>query len=380
MNKNSVIRVGYLSNTFNDHPGSQLISGIFRLHDRSAFEIFCYSYGLDDGSYYRKRIEQDSDHFVDICRMSDPAAAALIRHHRIDILIDLRGHTRGNRLSICALRPAPVQVVYLGYPGTTGADFLDYLIADKVVIPKAHIDFFSEKIVYMPYCYQANDHTQKIASQRMKRSDYGIPESAFAFCSFVTHYKLEPLMFDCWMRILQRAPDAVLCLLEGSPIAQRNLRNALARHGIGAERLIFAEKLPKQEHLARLALMDMALDTRIYNGHTTTSDALWAGVPVLTLKGRHFASRVSASILKAIGLPELITDELDKYEALAVKLASTPEMLLKLKHKLEKNRLKSPLFDTLRFTRNLERAYQEMMEIYRAGEQPRQIEVKEAGK
>jgi protein O-GlcNAc transferase len=372
------ITLGYLSNTFSNHPGSHLISGMFKLHDRSAFEILCFSFGADDGSYYRKRVERDSDKFFDIRCVSDSAAAELMYHHHTDILIDLRGFTHDSRLGISAMRPAPIQVVYLGYPGTTGAGFIDYIIADKIVVPKEHIEYFGEKIIYMPHCYQVNDHTQKIADRRLNRGDCGIPEDTFAFCSFVTHYKLEPVMFSCWMRILKRVPASILYLLTGSEAAQKNLRNESAKYGIDDERLIFGKKLPKDEHLARLQLMDLSLDTRIYNGHTTTSDALWASVPVLALKGGHFASRVSASILQAIGLPELVTNELREYEELAVELANSPERISSLKNKIRANRLKEPLFDTPGFTRNLERAYREMMEIFLAGGEPRQIEVKDA--
>jgi predicted O-linked N-acetylglucosamine transferase (SPINDLY family) len=229
----------------------------------------------------------------------------------------------------------------------------------------------------MPHCYQVNDDTQKIAESRLGRKDYGIPEDAFVFSSFVTHYKLEPIMFSCWMRILKRVPSGILCFLEGSKVAQSNLQNELVKHGIRKERLIFVPKLPKEEHLARLQLLDLSLDTRIYNGHTTTSDALWAGLPVLTLKGGHFASRVSASILQAIGLPELIANELEEYEDLAVELAHSPEKLLSLRNRLKANRSKMPLFDTCRFTKNLEKAYQEMWKVFQAGDEPRHIKVKE---
>lgn len=372
-----MIRIAYLSNTFRNHPGSHLISGIFRLHDRSEFEIFCFSYGRNDHSYYRKRAEQEADYFFDISQVSDMAAADLIRHHRIDILVDLRGFTQDNRLSISALRPAPIQVFYLGYPGTTGADFIDYIIADKVVVPKAHIPYFSEKIVYMPHCYQANDNTQKISERRFQRREFNIPKDVFAFCSFSTHYKIEPIMFDCWTRILKRVPRSVLCLVEGGRTTQTNLKKELANRSVDQSRLLFLNKLPKDEHLARLQLLDLSLDTRIYNGHTTTSDALWAGIPVVALKGGHFASRVSASILQTMGLPELVTRDIDEYEALAVKIALSSEHQNILKQKIDANRLTSPLFDTPRFTKNLERAYLEMMRIHQLGESPRHIDIRE---
>ena len=372
-----MINIGYLSNTFRNHPGAHLISGIFRLHDRTEFKVYCFSYGPDDGSIYRKRVERESDRFFDISQMSDINAADLIRRHHIDILIDLRGFTQANRLGISALRPAPIHVVYLGYPGTTGAEFIDYLIADKVVVPADHIQYFSENIVYMPHCYQANDNTQEISDRKFSRSEFSIPEDIFAFYSFSTHYKIEPVMFDCWTRILKKVPRSVICLLEGSQRVEQNLKRELVKREVDESRLIFIKKMPKDEHLARLRLMDVSLDTRIYNGHTTTSDALWAGIPVVTLKGGHFASRVSASILQAMGLPELITHEIDEYEELAVKIGQSPELLKNLKDKISANRLTTPLFDTPRFTKNLEQAYREMIRIYQCGDSPRQIEVQE---
>jgi protein O-GlcNAc transferase len=375
--KTDVIRIGYLSNTFRNHPGAQLIAGVFRLHDRARFSIYSFSYGANDGSVYRKRIEKESDHFVDISRLSDGEAAALIHQHRIDILVDLRGLTQGSRLGISALRPAPIHVVYLGYPGTTGADFIDYIIADKTVVPTSQIPCFSESVVYLPHCYQATDNTQKIANRKMSRTDVEIPEDAFLFCSFATHYKFEPMMFDCWMRVLQQVPQGVLCLLKSDKFTQQNLIKECVRRNIKSERLFFLEKLPKDEHLKRLQMMDLSLDTRIYNGHTTTSDSLWAGIPVLTLKGTHFASRVSASILQTIDLPELIVDKIEKYEALAIKIASNPEFLKALKQKIHRNRLTEPLFDTPRFVRNLEQAYLEMIQLFRSGKPRRQIDVKD---
>jgi protein O-GlcNAc transferase len=372
-----MIRVGYLSNTFSNHPGSHLISGLFRLHDRTEFEISCFSYGKDDHSYYRKRAEQEADQFFDISQMNDTIAAELIRQHQMDILVDLRGFTHANRLRINAFRPASIHVIYLGYPGTTGADFIDYIVADKIVIPESHAQYFCEKVVYMPHCYQVNDNTQKIHERLFHRTEFNIPDEVFAFCCFCTHYKIEPIMFDCWARILKRVPQSVLCLLEGSKSAEKNLKKEMVNRGVDEKRLLFQKKMPKDEHLARIRLFDLSLDTRIVNGHTTTSDALWAGVPVVTIKGGHFSSRVSASILNAIGLAELITNDIGEYEELAVDIANNPEKLQALKKKVETNRLTAPLFDTPRFTRNLERAYREMVNIAKRGESPKQIDVQQ---
>jgi protein O-GlcNAc transferase len=283
----------------------------------------------------------------------------------------------GSKLEICSLRPAPVQVTYLGFPGTTGAEFIDYVITDKIVTPPDHSAHFQETLVYLPHCYQVNDYKQSISRKEWKKTDVGLPEGSFVFCSFNQAYKLDPLMFNSWMKILQQVSDGVLWLQGGNEATEGNLRRQAEERGLEADKLIFAKHLPKDEHLARLKLADLALDTRIVNGHTTTSDALWAGVPVISIQGTNFASRVSSSILRAIGLPELITSNLEEYEHLAVSLASDPGQLQAIREKIAKNRSVEPLFDTPRFVRNLEKAYKEMWEIFLAGEQPRQIEVVE---
>ena len=369
------IVLGYLSNEFRNHATAHLMLSLFGLHNRDEFEIFCYSYGKDDGSYYRARIQYDCDKFVDISSLSFIDSAKRIYEDQVDVLIDLKGYARGSRLAICALHPAPIQVSYLGFPGTTGANFLDYLITDKIVTPKGHAPYYSENLVYLPHCYQVNDHTQSISNKDSKKTDLGLPETCFVFCCFNHPYKIDSVMFDVWMRILQQIPESILWLLFVNKIAQENLRQEAEARGVKSERLIFTEMLPKDEHLGRFKFADLTLDTRIVNGHATTSDALWAGVPVITLQGSHFASRVSSSILFAIGLPELITHTLEEYEALAVRLAHNPVELQKIRQRLAKNRMVAPLFDTPRFVRNLETAYKEMWKIFSAGEAPRQIEV-----
>jgi predicted O-linked N-acetylglucosamine transferase (SPINDLY family) len=315
--------------------------------------------------------------FIDLIDQSDPDAADQIYDDRIDILVDLMGHTRDHRLPISALRPAPVQVNFLGFPGTTGADFFDYIIADRTVIPKSHQSFFSEKIVFMPHCYQVNDHTQPIAAQPSSAAAHGLPENSFVFCAFHQSYKIDPIMFNSWMKILKAVPDSVLWLLKNNDCAQQYLRSGAAENGIDPQRLVFAPRLPKGEHLGRHNLANLMLDTRIYNGHTTTSDALWAGVPVVALAGNHFASRVSASILNAIGLPQLITSTLEGYEKLAVRLALDPSELSLWQKKIAENRSTHPLFDTRRYARNLENAFIQMWRIYAAGQDPKHIEVRE---
>ena len=372
------ITVGYLSHDFSDHPVANLMASLYGLHDRSNFRIFCYSTGKDDGSSYRKRIRRNCDRFIELCHLGHSEAAMRIYKDRVDILVDLNGHTEGSRLEICALRPAPVQVTYLGFPGTTGADFLDYIITDRIVTPVHHANYFAESLVYMPHCYMVSDNSQRISDKNWKKADFRLREDGFIFSSFNQSYKIDPKMFDTWMKILHEVPEGFLWLQQLNETAQRNLRGQARERGVDPDRLIFAEKMAlKEEHLARLRVSDLALDTRMYNGHVTTNDALWAGVPVITLEGTHFASRVSSSILTAIGLPGLVTHTLEEYRVLAIRLAQNPDELEGIRQRLAGNRLTKPLFDTPRFARNLERAYKEMWNIFLAGEHPRQITVAE---
>ncbi|MBL0716619.1 MAG: tetratricopeptide repeat protein, partial [Desulfosarcina sp.] len=351
------ITIGYLSHDFRDHATSHLMLSLFGLHDRGRFKVYCYSSGTDDKSRFRERIKRESDRFVDIRTFTDIEAAQQIFNDRVDILVDLNGHTRGGRLWISSFRPAPIQMVYLGFPGTTGTDFIDYIITDEIVTPEEHAPFYSEKFLFLPHSYQVNDNTQLISEENFIKKDLGLPEKGFIFSSFNQTYKIEPLIFNTWMKILAKVHDSVLWLFTGGKTSEVNLRKEANARGINPNRLIFAEKIPKDKHLARLKIADLALDTRIVNGHTTTSDTLWAGVPVVALIGNHFASRVSASLLTAVGLPELIADNLNDYEALAVQLAETPEKLEAIRAKLDRNRYTMPLFDTPRFVKNLEKGY-----------------------
>jgi predicted O-linked N-acetylglucosamine transferase (SPINDLY family) len=371
------ITLGYISKDFRNHPVAHLMLALFGLHNRDEFEVFCYSYGTDDGSEYRERIKQDSDKFVDIHHLGYADAAKCIYADKVDILIDLMGFTGGSRLGIPALRPAPIQANYLGFPGTVGADFFDYIITDRIVTPESHSIYYTEKFVCLPDCFQINDNTQMISDKDWRSADAGLPENGFVFCSFNQPYKIEPVMFNVWMNILRRVPESVLWLSKSSETVQRNLRREAQAAGIAPERLVFAEKLPsKADHLARHRLAGIALDTRIYNGHTTTSDALWSGVPVITLQGGHYASRASSSILNAVGLPELIAHSLEEYEYLAARLATHPDALREIRLKLAKHRVTKPLFNTLRFIRNIEKAYSEMWKRFAKGEKPEPIEVK----
>lgn len=369
------ITVGYLSSDFRNHPVSQLIGSLFAHHDRKLLRVIAYSTGRGDGSAYRRQIEVGCDVFVDLHLVGTASAARHIREDGVDILIDLNGHTAGNRLKVFALRPAPVQVTYLGFPGTTGADFIDYMLADAVVAPPEQASFFSEKIVYLPGCYMVNC-PHPISENRPTRADCGLPDEAFVFCSFCRNYKFEPVMFGVWMDILHQVPGSVLWLPNCNSTAKENLWQAAEFRGITASRLVFANRLDaKEDHLARSGLADLALDTRIFGGHTTTSDMLWAGVPVISLLGAHFASRVGASLLTAIGLEELVTRSLEEYRDLAVHLARNPAALSTFRQRLAANHEHSPLFDTTRFARNLERAFAEMWARHVGGLEPAPIAV-----
>jgi protein O-GlcNAc transferase len=367
--------IGYVSERFRNAATAHLMLQLFGLHDRRRFVVYAYSYGKDDGSSYRKRIIQDADRFIDIRHLSDFDAARRIHDDGVDILVDLMGYMKHNRLGIFAFRPAPVQVEYLGYPGTTGADFIDYLITDYVVTPKGDNTYYSENLVRLPHCYQINDNTQKISAKSFNRAECGLPQNAFVFCSFNTDYKIDRFTFQTWMNILKQVPGSVLWLLVRSGEARQNLIGAAGDAGIIEERLIFAESLPKDEHLARIRLADLALDTRIVNGHTTTSDCLWVNLPVVTLKGNHFASRVSASLIKAVGLPELVCSSPEAYETIAVSLARDARRLSAIRAKLSKNKMTEPLFDSEQTVRSIEKGYARMWENYTQGRAPQPFTV-----
>ncbi len=373
---NTKITLGYLSSDFRNHPVAHLVAGLFECHDRNAFRVIAYSHGHDDGSSYRKRIERDCDAFVDIRQLDDAQAAQRIFEDQVDILVDLNGHTSGNRLQIPALRPAPLRIAYLGFAGSNGTDFFDYIITDRTVTPPEHAEFYSETFIYMPHCYLVHDR-REISSKAITRADEGLPEDAFVFCSLNHAYKIEPEAFAVWMNLLNAVPVSILWLLESNPLATANLIEAAVAKGVNAERLVFAAKRKKDEHLARLGLADLALDTLVFNGGATTSDALWAGVPVVAMLGGHSPSRGSAGKLKAIGLAELIAENIEEYQALALRLAGDAGRLGALKDKLAENRLSEPLFDTPRFVTNMEKAYQRIWRIHQQGEAPRQIEVTE---
>lgn len=369
------IKIGYVSADFREHPTAHLMRSLFRLHDRNRYEVYVYALCHDDQSSYYQQIKADADQFIELTGLSNTEAATRIHTDGIHILIDLMGYTVCARTEIFALQPAPIQASYLGYPGTLGASFIRYIIADPVVLPEKNLPYFSECPVYLPECYQVNDRWQSIAETGVTRPDQGLPESAFVFCCFNQIQKIEPVMFAAWMRILSQIPDSVLWLYSEREDARQHLRATAVAHGIAGERLIFAERLPKDRHLERHKLADLFLDTRIYNAHTTASDALWAGLPVLTCMGDAFPARVAASLLHAVGLPELITHTLQEYEECAIRLATQPAQLAALRLKLAENRLRTPLFDTERFTRHLERAFEMMWERHAQGLPPAPLRV-----
>jgi protein O-GlcNAc transferase len=367
--------IGYLSSDFHDHATAHLIRGLFRLHDRKKFKIYALSNGRDDKSKYRKEIEKVSDIFLDIKDLPYQDAAKVIHDNKIDILVDLKGWTKGHSMEVCALRPAPVITHYLGFPGTTGADFIDYFITDHVVTPITQKKYYSEKLIYLPNCYQVNDNKEKISKTNMKRRDFGLPEKAVIFSSFNHNYKINENVFNTWAKILKRVDKSILWLLQSNPDAEKNIMREAKKLGIGKQ-VVFAHMIPKDVHLKRMQLSDIALDPYPCNGHTTTSDALWAGVPVVALLGKHFAGRVAASILTDVCLPELVTKTPKTYENLAVKLAKDKKMLEKIRVKLAKNRTTNPLFDTERFTGDLESAYEIMWDNYQKGKKPKEIIIK----
>lgn len=372
------IRVGYVSADLYDHATAHLTYGLYAAHDRERFEVYVYSSGPDDGSHYRRHIEQTSDRFVDIRNENAEATARRIAADRVDILVDMKGYTAHSRPDIFALRPAALQVSWLGYPGTMGADFIDYFISDAVATPPGHEHEFTERVVRLPGSYQVNDSRQPVAKTARTRADEGLAENAFVYCSFNRLSKIDRRVFSVWMDILRAVPGSVLWLLHGDAQAERNLARAAGAAGVDGTRLVFAGNLAKPEHLARHRLADLFLDTPAYNAHTGTSDALWAGLPVLTAPGRTFATRVAASLVHACGLPELAVHDLHAYRETAIRYATDRQALAAVTQKLRAVAPASALFDTPRFVRNLETAYGRMDERRRAGRAPEPFSVEDA--
>jgi predicted O-linked N-acetylglucosamine transferase (SPINDLY family) len=369
------MRIAYLSSDFRFHPISVLAAQLFELHDRSKFEVSAVSFGPDDASSLRARLVKAFDRFHDVRTMSDREVAMLLRANQIDIAIDLNNYSELCRPGILAHRPVPVQVAYLGYPSTLGVDFIDYFIADKFVLPREQEKYWTEKIVRLPDSYLVQDSRREI-SRVPSRSEAGLPNEGFVFCGFNAHFKITAPVFDIWMRLLGKIQGSVLWLSHANDATAANLRREAEAREIDPARIIFASRLERMEdHLARHRLADLFLDTLPYNAHTTAGDALWSGLPVLTCAGEAFAGRVAASLLHAVGLPELVTTNLGDYEALALKLAADPSLLRSLRDRLAENRATSALFDAGRFRRHIEAAYTQMWDIWRRGESPRSFDV-----
>lgn len=369
------LRIGYFSADFRNHATMHLAGRMFALHDRERFSIAGYALGppSDDGA--RRRVERTFDRFVDVDPLDDPAIAALARADGIDLAIDMMGYTEGSRPGIFAHRAAPLQVSFLGFPGTSGASFIDYLIADPIVIPDAERGAYSERLIRLPHSYQVNDDQRAISSATFTRREAGLPDHGFVFCCFNNINKIKPPEFAIWMRLLAGVEGSVLWLLAGSETSRTNLREAATRHGVDPARLVFASPVPLADHLARHCLADLFLDTFNYNAHTTASDALWAGLPLVTKAGRGFAARVAASLLHAVGLDELITTSEAEYYALARDLALDPSRLALVRQRLGENRLTQPLFDSARFVRHIEAGYEAAYQLFFDGLPPADIDV-----
>jgi predicted O-linked N-acetylglucosamine transferase (SPINDLY family) len=366
------IRIGYLSADFYEHATAYLAAGLFEAHDRARFEVIAYSYGPDDRSAMRSRLESGFDRFVELASSSHRAAAEAIHADGIDILVDLKGYTQHARSEIMALRPAPIQVSFLGYPGTMGAPFIDYLIGDAFVTPVDHAADYDEQLVLLPGSYQVNDAARQVKAVP-PRAELGLPGNGFVFCCFNQTYKILPEIFAVWTRLLANVSGSVLWLLEGNAFATRNLRRAAGDAGLDPGRLIFAPKLPQAQHLARIGAADLFLDTAPYNAHTTASDALWAGVPVVTWSGDTFASRVAGSLLNALRMPELAVESLSAYEELALRFSSDSNAMAAVRSKLACHRVSESLFDTRRFAAGIEAAFMQMWALRIAGKAPAMI-------
>jgi predicted O-linked N-acetylglucosamine transferase (SPINDLY family) len=370
------IRIAYVSSDLREHPVAHLTAGLFEHHDSSRLETIAISLGPAQDSELYRRMSAAFDQFIECRSQSDQEISDLMRSLEIDIAVDLNGYTQGGRRGIFARRAAPIQVNYLGYAATMGADYYDYIIADQTVIPQEQFEFYREKVVRLPDSFMVTDDTRIIAEQTPSRGELQLPETGFVFCCFNQSYKINPAIFDVWMRLLQEVDGSVLWLRDYGAVTSRNLRREAERRGVAPERLIFAGRVPMAEdHLARQRQADLFLDTLNYNAHTTASDALWAGVPVLTCLGSTFAGRVAASQLRAVGLPELVTESLPDYEALALKISTDAALCSSLKDRLARDRKTCPLFDTRRFARNLEAAYTTMWRRVQRGEAPQSFVV-----
>jgi len=371
----SRIRIGYLSADFCEHPVAYATAELFEKHDREPFEILGYSCGPDDGGAMRQRLVKAFDRFADVSNLAFMDAARRIAADGVDILVDLTGYTQHAPTEILAYHPAPVQVNYLGYPGTMGADYMDYIFVDDFVVPTDQQSYFSERLVHLPGCYLPYASQQKISAITPSRAKCVLPEEGFVFCCFNNSYKITPAMYDVWMRLLKAVPGSVLWLRENNRWVAANLRREAESRGVAADRLVFASKWPLPEHLSRYRLADLYLDTFPYNAHSMAGDVLWAGCLLLTMSGHTFASRVAGSLLRTVGLPELVTESLEQYEELALRLAQNHQELSELRSRLAANRDTCSLFDCQRFARHLEQAYLHMWDVHISRQSPRPFRV-----
>ncbi len=369
------IKIGYFSCDFYNHATAYLMANFFELQDRSHFETIAFSYGPPTNDEMYQRLRGCFDQFIDVAHLDDRQIANLSKEHGVDIAVDLKGFTQGSRLGIFAQRAAPIQVSYLGYPGTLSAQFIDYIIADHTLICNDNQSFFTEKIIYLPNSYQVNDRHRFISTKAYSRADFGLPDNHFIFCCFNNNYKILPIMFDEWMKLLQVVDHSVLWLFKDNDFAKQNLIYEAQQRGIAAGRLIFAERIDHAEHLARLRLADLFLDTFPYNAHTTASDALWVGLPVLTLMGKSFASRVGASLLNALDLSELVASSTEQYRSIAIQLSNDPVKMNQLKQKLLQAIKTKPLFNTPQITKDIEAAFLAIYDRYRHQQVPENIDI-----
>ena len=373
---NKKIRLGYYSADFYNHAMSYLLAKLFELHDKSKFEIIAFSFSPERDDEMSKRISNAFDQFIKVNFKTDKEISELSRELKIDIAIDLMCFTTNSRTGIFSEKCAPIQINYLGYPGTSGANFIDYIIADKNLIPKKNQKYYSENIIYLPNTYQVRDSTQKISNKIFTKDELGLPKNSFVFCCFNQNYKITPSVFDIWMRLLKKVEKSVLWLIKDNDVAVYNLKKEAEKRGVKSDRIIFAKHMPVSEHLARHKIADLFVDTFPYTAHTTCSDALWSGLPVITRTGQSFASRVAGSLLNAVNLKELITKTEKEYEDLILKLAKNPNQLKEIKNKLKKNRLKEPLFNSKLYTKKIESAYKKIYEMYNSDLPLKNIEIK----
>jgi predicted O-linked N-acetylglucosamine transferase (SPINDLY family) len=375
--KSTRLRIGYFSADFTEHPVGYLIAKVLELHNRDKFEIFGYCLNGNSQTELRQRLINSFDYFADLNGLSDKDAALMARQDRLDIAIDLTGYTSGNRSGIFAYRAAPIQINYLGFPGTSGADYMDYIIADHFLIPDESQHFYTEKPIYLPHTYMPTDNTRKFSTNSIDRGSLGLPENAFIICCFNNNYKITSSEFNIWMRVLNKVENSILWIRSSNYWSEENIKKEADKRGIDPNRIVFAGMVPMDEHLTRQRFADLFVDTFNYNAHTTATEALWAGLPVVTKSGQGFAARVAGSLLNAVGLPELITDSENEYEALILNLATDKERLSRIKKKLAVNRLSEPLFDTEKYTIHLEAGYQKAHRRYFLGKHLDTISVSE---